>query len=60
MKVMLFPPENRVIYENVKKYDKNGQVTDDDIRRRMRFASGITKTTHIHSESVILIDFPGQ
>jgi hypothetical protein len=38
----------------VKKYDKNGQVTDDDIRRRMRFASGISKTTHIHSESVIL------
>jgi len=43
--------------------DKNGmarQSTDDNIKRRMRFARWITKATETHSLCVIINAFPGQ
>jgi hypothetical protein len=44
----------------VEEYGTAGHVTDDNIIRRMRFASWITKATDTHSEYVILIAFPRQ
>jgi hypothetical protein len=38
-------------------YCRTGQVTDDNITRRMRFACCISKTTDTHSEYAILITF---
>jgi hypothetical protein len=46
--------------ENVEKYDKVRQATDENIIQRMRFACWITKATDIHSEYVILIAFTRQ
>jgi hypothetical protein len=43
---------------NVEKYGTAGQTTDENIIRRMRFAFGLTKATHAHSECVIHIAFP--
>ena len=39
----------------MEKNDKAGQVTDDNIIRRMRFACRLTKATDTHSEYVLLI-----
>jgi len=52
--------KNRAVYENVVKYGRVGQATDDNIIRRMRFACWITMTTKTPSEYIILIDFPLQ
>jgi hypothetical protein len=41
--------------DNVEKYGRFGQATDDNIIRRMRFACWITKATDTHSEYVILL-----
>ena len=46
--------------DNVEKHGIAGQVTDDKIIQRMRFACWITKTTDIHSEYVIHFAFPRQ
>jgi hypothetical protein len=46
--------------DNVEKYGRARQATDDNITRRMRFACWITKATNTHSEYVILIAFPRQ
>jgi hypothetical protein len=46
------------LWDNVEKYVRARQATDDNIIRRMRFACWITKTTDRHSEHVILIGFP--
>jgi len=47
-----FFPENHAGFEKMwKKYGRTGRVTDDDIIRRMCYASWITKTrigTHTH------------
>jgi hypothetical protein len=48
------------LWDNVEKYGRARQTTDDNIIRRMRFASWITKATDTHSEYVILIAFPRQ
>jgi len=45
------------LWNNVEKYCKSGQVTDDNIIRCMRFACRITKATNADSEYVILIAF---
>jgi hypothetical protein len=37
-----------------------GQSTDDNITRRLRFTSWITKATDTHSEYIIVIDFRKQ
>jgi hypothetical protein len=51
-----FFPENR----NVEKHCRVGQVTDDNIVRRVRIACGIPKATKTHPEHVILIAFGRQ
>ena len=43
--------------DNVEKYGRARQATDDDMIRRMRFACWITKATDTHSEYVIRIAF---
>jgi len=43
-----------------KMYCRAGEVTDDNIMRRMRFACCITKATVIRSEYVIRIAYPLQ
>jgi hypothetical protein len=48
------------VWDNVKKYVRARQVTDDKIIWRMSFACWITKATNTHSEYVILIAFPRQ
>jgi hypothetical protein len=44
----------------VEKYDRAGQVTYDNIIRRMRFACWITKAADTHWEYVTLVAFPRQ
>jgi hypothetical protein len=44
----------------VEKYGTARQATDDNLRRRMRSACEITKSTDAHSENVIFIAFPPQ
>jgi hypothetical protein len=46
--------------DNVEKYGRAGQVTDDDNLWRMRFARWISKSTDTHPKYVILIAFPRQ
>jgi hypothetical protein len=52
----------RVFFENMSRKFKvlqpDGQTTDDNTTRRMRFACCITKATDTHSEYVILIALP--
>jgi hypothetical protein len=48
------------LWDNVKKYIRAREATDDIIIRRMRFARWITKATNTHSEYVTLIAFPRQ
>jgi hypothetical protein len=43
--------------DNVEKYGKAGQATDDNIIRRMRCACWITTATDTHSEYLIFIVF---
>jgi hypothetical protein len=44
----------------MEKYGRAREVTDDNIKRRMRAACWITKATDTHSEYAILIAFPRQ
>jgi hypothetical protein len=48
--------------DNVEKYGRAGQATDDNIIRRMRIAYWLPKPTytHTHTEHVIPIAFPFQ
>ena len=48
------------LWENVEKYGRASQATDDNIVRRMLFACWITKATNTRSQYVILIAFPRQ
>jgi hypothetical protein len=48
------------LWDNVEKYGRAGQATDDNIIRHMGFACRITKATDTLSEYVILIAFPRQ
>ena len=51
-----FFSENRaVLWDDVEKYGRIKQATDDDIIWRMRFACWIIKTTDTHSEYVVLL-----
>jgi hypothetical protein len=43
------------LWDNVEKYCRARQATDDNITRRMRFACWITMATDTHSEYVILL-----
>jgi hypothetical protein len=37
------------LWDNVERYDRAGEATDDNIVRRMLFACWTPKATHIHS-----------
>jgi hypothetical protein len=53
--------KNRVLYEIMwKKYGRDGQVTDDNTLRCMRFACCVAEVTDTDSEYVIRIAFPRQ
>jgi hypothetical protein len=56
--VQQFLSENPAFLRQCGKNGKAGQVTDDNITRRVRFARWITKATDTNSEYVILIAFP--
>ena len=45
---------------NVEKYGRAGQVIDDNIIQRMRFACWLPKATNTPPEYVIIIAFPLQ
>ena len=47
------------LWDNIEKYCRARQTTDDNIKQRMRFACWIPKATDTHSEYVILIAFHG-
>jgi len=51
---------NRAFLDNVEKYCRIGQATDDNIIWPMHFACYITKVTGTNSEGVKLIAFPRQ
>jgi hypothetical protein len=48
------------LWDNVGKFCRPGEATDDNITWRMRFACWVTKATDTHSEYVILIAFSRQ
>ena len=48
------------LWDNVEKYVRARQDTDNGITRRMRFVWLITKATDMHSEYIIVIAFPRQ
>ena len=48
------------LWDNVEKYGRTGQATDDNIILRMCFVCWITKATNTHSEYVVPIAFPLQ
>ena len=52
------PRKSCLLWDNVEKYCRVGDVTKDNITRRMHFAWWIPKGTNTHSECVILITFP--
>jgi hypothetical protein len=43
------------LWDNVEKYGRTRQATDDNIIRRMCFACWVTKATNTHSEYIVLI-----
>jgi len=55
----IFPRKLCRLWDNVEKYGRARQDTDDIIRR-MRFASWMTKATDTHSQCEIPIAFPLQ
>jgi hypothetical protein len=48
------------VWDNVERYGRIRQSTDDNIIQRMHFAFWTTKVTDTHSECVILVAFPRQ
>ena len=53
-----FLPKSCRLYDNVGKYNKVGQATDDNIKRLTRVASCINETTDTLSKYEIINDFP--
>jgi hypothetical protein len=59
--IQWLPYKNRAVFlDNVEKFCRIGEATDDSITRRLRLACWITKATNTHSEHVIVIAFPLQ
>ena len=52
-------PKSCLLLDIVEKSGRVGEVTDDNITRRMRFACSVTKTRNTQSEYVIRIAFHG-
>ena len=53
-------PKSCCLGDNVAKYGRTRQATDDTLIRRTRYSCRITKASNTHSEYVILITFPLQ
>jgi len=51
--VAVFLRKSCRLWDNVEKYGRAGQATDDNTIRRMRFAGWVTKATDTHSECVM-------
>jgi hypothetical protein len=49
-----------LFWDNVEKFGRSGQATDNNIIRLTRIACWITKATDTHSDYIILIAFPWQ
>jgi hypothetical protein len=47
-------------WDNVEKYGRAGQATEDTVTQRMRFSCWLTKATNTHSEYEIFNAFPWQ
>jgi len=45
------------LWDNMEKYDRSRQATDDSITRCVRFACWVTKAADTHFECVILTAF---
>jgi hypothetical protein len=61
MMIIRNPPRKPcILWQNVEKCGKAGQVTDDIIKLRVSFARCVTKAADTLSAHVILIDFPQQ
>jgi hypothetical protein len=60
LRSIIFSQESCRLRDNVVKYSRAGQTTDNNIIRHMRSESRITKATAIHSEYGILIAFTWQ
>jgi len=58
--VSFFSRKSCRLWDNVEKYYRAGQATDDNITGRMCFACCIPKATDTHSRYVILVAFPRQ
>jgi hypothetical protein len=52
-------PKNRTIYENVEKYGRDRQVTDDNMAHALSLLDN-QGLRHAHLEYVMLIAFPQQ
>jgi hypothetical protein len=52
-----FPRKSCRLWDNVEKYGRTREATDDNTIRRMLFACCITKATDTHSKYVIPIGF---
>ena len=55
--ITFFSRKSCPLWDNVEKYGVDGQATDDNITRRMRFACWTSNATDTQSECV-LIAFP--
>jgi hypothetical protein len=55
--VTFFFQKSCYLWDNVEKYSRAGQSTDDNIIRRMRFPCWITKATKTHRGFIVLIAF---
>jgi hypothetical protein len=53
-----FYPKSCRLWDNVERFYKAGQATDDTIIRRMRIACWIPEATDTHSEYLMLTAFP--
>ena len=50
--------KSHAVYKTVEKCGRAGQIKDDNLTPRMRFACWVRNATLTHSEYVILIAFP--
>jgi len=57
---IIFSRKSFPVWHDMEAYRIDGQVTDNKIIRRMRFACWMTMATNTHSEYVILTAFPLQ
>jgi hypothetical protein len=55
-----FKRKSCLLSDNVEKRCRAGEVADNSVTRRVRFAYWVSEATNTHSEYVLLIAFPRQ